>query len=1071
MKKKLLHILIGCILYTSFPLVAQQNILTFKQLTINDGLSQNSVNCIHQDKTGFMWFGTQDGLNRYDGYNFIQYRNERNNPNSISNNYIWDLYEDDDNILWLATFGGGLNSFNLLTEEIKIYKPIPNDSTSFPSNRLFSIIEYPKGILWIGSNEGLIKFNKSTGYSEIFLSEKTEENTLKDNYIGIVSKDEQNNLWLRTNLGLTRFNTTTNTAEYFKQSPFSNTINLGDIYDIKNSENKILVACSAGLIEIDPVQKTDRLLLSATTIKTGNRTPIFQKILLLGNQRFVIGTNVGLIIFNSKTKQHYIYQNEANDIKSLSHNNVLSLLKSKDEIIWIGTRNGLNKIETENPDFIHIRHITGENGLSSKNVNSFMEENDSLLWVGTTNGLNLYNKNNNAFKVFKKNERNNNALSTNYMLCLFKDSKGNKWVGTRGNGFFKINGSSKTGFEFKHIQPKNKKASTISIHFITEDKDGFLWLGTGGQGLWKYNPIENSVKKYTTAKDGSGPNHPYIFTILQDSFDNFWLGTPTGGLNAFNPKTEKFLYFQNNPGNQNSLSNDIILSLYEDNQHQLWISTNSGLNKLIPKLEKNMFDILKKEKQKNNDSLFINFGQEQGFPNEVLYGILEDENQNLWISTNKGLVSFNIQNEKVTKTFDVSHGLQNNEFNQNAYYEATNEQFYFGGVNGFTIFSPENIKGNPYIPPIALTKLSILNETLKVGEKASNTNFILSKSLHNLDEISLSWKDDVITFDFAALSYISSEKNQYSYKLEGFNDNWILSKNTHTTTYTNLDPGDYIFKVRASNSSNVWNQKGTSLKINISSPPWLRWYAYLFYFLALSSVLYVLFRYRINQATRKIKVQAQIEKARIEEREAFRKRSAQDFHDEAGNKITRISLITELAKRNSKGNKEVLSYLDKIEENIQELNSGMRDFIWALDPSNDNLYETLFRFSDFAGKFCEYGEIQFKMNPLPNSLKSINFDMSKRRHLLFILKEALNNTLKYAEATLVELNVTSNATTFTVSLKDDGIGFNSDKISKGSGLKNIKERAESIDANYTLLSEKNKGTELILAFQITQMGN
>jgi len=558
---------------------------------------------------------------------------------------------------------------------------------------------------------------------------------------------------------------------------------------------------------------------------------------------------------------------------------------------------------------------------------------------------------------------------------------------------------------------------------------------------------------------------------LQDSYGNIWLGTPTGGLNLFNPKTEQFLYFQNNPENQYSISNDIILSLYEDRQNNLWIGTNGGLNKLIPKLEKNMFNKLNSKTTKKNDSLFINFGQEQGFPNEVIYGMLQDKHENLWMSTNYGLVAFNINKEQVVKTFDVSHGLQNNEFNQNGYFKATDGQFYFGGVNGFTIFSPEKIQGNQYIPPVALTKLSIHNEPLKIGKKASNTDFILEKSLHNLDEISLSWKDDVITFDFAALSYISPEKNQYSYKLKDFNDDWILSKNKHTATYTNLDPGEYIFKVRASNSSNVWNQEGTSLKINISSPPWLRWYAYGFYFLMLSSFLYLLFRYRINQATRKIKIQSQIEKARIEERETFRKRSSQDFHDEAGNKITRISLITELAKRSSKNNTEVLTYLDKIEENIQELNSGMRDFIWALDPSNDNLYETLFRFSDFAGKFCEYGEVQFKMNSLPNSLKNINFDMPKRRNLLFILKEALNNTLKYAEATLVELNVTSNTTMLTVSLKDDGIGFNSDKMHKGSGLKNMKKRAKSIDATYKFLSEKNIGTELILEFQITQMGN
>ena len=1050
---------------------AQQYTTIFKHLTIDDGLSQNSINCIYQDKNGFMWIGTQDGLNRYDGYNFIQYRNERSNDKSISNNYIWNLYEDESNVLWIATFGGGLNSLNLRTGEINRFEVKPNDANSFPSNRLFSITEYPKGTLWIGSNEGLIKFDKKTKESTLFLSQKTADNALKDNYIGVVALAENGFLWLRSDEGLTRFNTKTNKADYFKKAPYSNAFDLGEIYDIKNKGETLLIACRAGLLEIDPIHKTDKLLVSAEAIKIDNRAPLFQKILSLQNNRYVIGTNAGLLIFDKKTNKTYRFQNEATDEKSLSHNNILSLLKSKDGILWIGTRNGLNKIENENPDFIHVRKIIGRNGLSNKNVNSFIEENDSLVWVGTTDGLNLYNKKSNTFRVFRKNNTNQHALKTNYILCLFKDSKGNKWIGTRRNGFYKIEGSVNTTFQFKNMEFLDAQLTTTSVHFITEDKDGVLWLGTGGKGLWKFNPKNNALKKYLTAKDGTGPSHPYIFTILQDSFNNFWLGTPTGGLNIFNPETEQFIYFQNNPENQFSISNDIILSLYEDHQQNLWIATNKGLNKLIPKLEKNMFDRFVSNTTQKKDSLFVNFGQEEGFPNEVIYGMLEDAHQNLWISTNKGLVVFDINKEVATKTYDVSHGIQNNEFNQNGYFKGKNGQFYFGGINGFNIFNPDKVTGNKYIPPVVITNLSLLNEPVKVGVKTTSENFVLEEEIYNLEQLSLSWKHDVITFDFAALSYISPEKNNFSYMLEGFNEDWINVGNTHTATYTNLDSGDYIFKVRASNNSNVWNDAGTSLKINISTPPWRSWYAYLLYALFISTILYLIILYRINQATRKLKVQTQIEKARVEEREEFRKRSSQDFHDEAGNKITRISLITELAKRSSKENKEVVSYLEKIEENVQDLNSGMRDFIWALDPSNDNLYETIARFGDFAGKFCEFGGVQFKMNKIPKELKKTNFNMSQRRHLLFILKEALNNTLKYSKSKLVELKVNCNTTNLKISLKDDGCGFNIADVLKGNGLKNMEERAKEIGAKFQILSDKKTGTEIVLELEITQTGN
>ena len=1071
MKKWLQNIFIAAILLVSCIVVAQQNVSTFKQLTIDDGLSQNSVNCIHQDKHGFMWFGTQDGLNRFDGYSFKQFRTRKDHSNSLSNNYIWDIYEDENSILWIATFGGGLNSLNLVTGEINSFKPIPDNPMSFPSSRLFSITESPTGILWIGSNEGLIRFDKTTKQSQLFLSEKTPDNRLKDNYIGIVSIDNEGHLWLRSDLGLTFFNTKSNTADYFRKSPFSNDFDLGDIYDIKNIDGRMFIACDAGLVEINPKAKTDKLLLDASKTQIEGRTPIFKKITPLENHRYAIGTNRGFIIFDSTNGKSIIHQNEAADEKSLSHNNVLSTFRSKDGVIWIGTRNGLNKIETEKPDFTHIRHVPGKIGLSSKNVNSFIEENDSLIWVGTTDGLNLYDRNNNTFQVFRKDENQKNQLRTNYILCLFKDSKGGKWVGTKGNGFYKIEKAVNGNFEFTQMQPNIENATTTSVHYITEDNDGSLWLGTGGRGLWKYNTTDNNVKRYRTSKDGTGPNHPYVFTILQDSYKNIWLGTPTGGLNLFNPETEEFAYFQNNTANKHSLSNDIVLSLYEDYQHTLWIGTNGGLNKLIPKLEENMFAKLNSEVMIETDSLFTNFGQEQGFPNDVIYGMLEDEHRNLWITTNHGLVAFDIREEQVMKKFDVSHGLQNNEFNQNGYYKDKQGQFYFGGVAGFNICHPDSIRGNRYLPPVVLTRLSLHNEPVTVGKNQNQANFNLTKDLPYLDAIELSWKHDVITFDFTTLSYMSPEKNKYSYMLDGFNEDWVQAGNGRTATYTNLDSGDYIFKVKASNSSEIWNEDGANLSIRISTPPWLSWYAYTSYILLISLLIYLFLRYRIHQATQKIKVQSQIEIARTQEREAFRKRSSRDFHDEAGTRITRIALITELAKLKSQDNEDLNEYLTQIDENLQELNNGMRDFIWALDPSKDNAYDTLIRFTEFAGKFCEYGEIQFKSDDIVTGLKEVTLNMSERRHLLLILKEALNNSIKHGKPTTISFNISLVPGKLNLGLQDNGCGFKVLSSTSGNGLNNIRERAKALNAELNITSEESKGTLIQLLIETTQLGN
>ncbi|MCB0456518.1 MAG: two-component regulator propeller domain-containing protein [Flavobacteriaceae bacterium] len=1045
---------------------SQENLLTFKHTSIDDGLSQNTVNCIYQDKLGFMWFGTQDGLNRFDGYQYLHFKNERSNPNSLSDNYIWELYEDDANTLWIGTFGGGLNSMDLTTGEIKNYKHKPEDPNKFPSNRIFSITEYPKGILWLGCNEGLIRFDKETKKSRLFLSKKNTEGTLEDNYVGIVVADNYGSLWLRSDKGLTQFDTTKNEAVFYQKSPFSNNIDLGDIFDIKKIGNKMLVSCNAGVIEIDPIQRKDTLLIATPTVKIDNRLPTIKKMLVLKNQRIILGTNIGLLIYNLRTNQYETFTQDPEDTKSLSHSDVISLFQSNEGIIWVGTRNGLNKIEKEKPDFIHIRSIAGKKRLSNKNVNSFMEENDSLLWVGTTDGLNLYNKKNNSFTIFRKEENKSKGLQTNYILCLFKDSKGRKWIGSRRNGFYRI----ENNYKIQQIDPNDEQALSTSIHFITEDKEGNLWLGTGGAGLWKYNPEENTLKKYGPAKDGNGTSHPYVFTILIDSKENFWLGTPTGGLNLFNPKTEKFLYFLNNPENNNSLSNDIVLSLFEDQQNYLWIGTNGGLNKLVQKLESNMFNELLHQTKQGNDSLFQNFGQQQGFPNEVIYGILSDASQKLWLSTNKGLVVFDPQKEKVVQLYDVSHGIQSNEFNQNAYYKDHFQNFHFGGVDGFNIFHPDSITGNQYLPPVVITNLSLFNNPVKVGTpKKDDNEFLLPKNIAYLKNLNLSWKHDMITLDFAALNYISPEKNSYSYKLEGFNDDWVNST-THTATYTNLDPGDYTFKIKTSNSSNLWNNEETQIKIHINNPPWKRWYAYVIYLLLASGAFYIFTKNRIEKATRKIRIQNQIEKARIEERESFRKRSSRDFHDEAGTKITRISLITELVKRMTTHTPEIQNHLKQIDDNLQELNTGMRDFIWALDPTKDNVYETLIRFTDFAAPFCEVAGIQFHVGDIPKKLEGYQLNMASRRHIVLILKEALNNSIKHSSPSLITFTTYLDGNTLTLSLKDNGKGFDLKNVTQGHGLKNMKERAQTIHAVLSIHSKVNEGTEIVLKVQTTQEG-
>ncbi|MEM6724017.1 MAG: two-component regulator propeller domain-containing protein [Bacteroidota bacterium] len=1045
---------------------AQVPFFPFKQLNSDDGLSQNAATCLLQDRYGFLWIGTQDGLNRYDGRQFVQYRSERGNPNSLSNNYIWTIYEDANGILWIGTFGGGLNRLNPLTGDLQHFHTNPNDSLGFPSDRVFSILEYPEGTLWLGCNEGLVQFDKATGKSTIFFTKPTPENDLQDNFVGTITKDQTNQLWLRTDDGLTRFNPQTQGFDFFTTTPFSGDLELGDIYRLLSQDGKLLVTCDAGLLEIDPEAEQDQLLFSVRHEIFQGQAVELSSIWLLGNGQYALGSNLGFLLFDRKQNTLTRFVHDAEDPSSLSHNNVISLYRTHDEVLWIGTRNGLNILEQLRPDFLHIPYRDVEYGLSTKYVNSFMEENDSLLWVGTKDGLNLYHRKNHRFKVFNSGIGPAKALRSNYLLCLFKDSQGRRWMGTRRDGFYQIIGEV-DNYQITRIQPKNVPELSASVHCIIEAQDGTLWIGTGGEGLWQYDPEANTMVQYPYNPDGTGPSHTYVFTILEDSQQNLWLGTATGGLNLFDRKAERFQYFRHQADRDSSLSDNLILHLYEDQSNHLWIATSHGLNKLIPPIQPDLFHKLDPQ-----DPLFKNFGKPDGLPNEVIYGMVEDPSNRLWLSTNRGLAVFHSIGDSSVINYDVSHGLQNNEFNQNGFLKDSNGIFFFGGVNGFNIFHPDSIQGNPFPPTTVLTDFSLYNRKVATGTTNAVEGFELDQAIHAQDAIKLKWKHDVITIDYAGLSFQSPEKNQYRYRLLGFKDEWVEAGNRTAVTYTNLDPGAYTFEVLAANNSGVWSSSPTQLQVHVGAPPWATWYAYFLYGLVAVGLFFALLRYRTQQATRALQVQNEIEKARTQEREQFRKRSSRDFHDEAGTKITRIALVTELLKNQIDPNSEALTYLGQIEDNLQQLNTGMRDFIWALDPEKDNIQDTILRFTEFASPFCEYAGIQFLSEYNPEELPQWPLNMAQRRHTLLILKEGLHNAIKHAQATEISFQVKHQSKQLELILKDNGIGYDPNEISsRGNGLKNMQERAESAGIQFQTNTQKGQGTALYLHFQTTQVGD
>lgn len=1051
---------------------AQTNTRVFNHITVDNGLSQNSVNCIMQDHYGFMWFGTQDGLNRYDGKNFMIFHNNPKDKNSISNNYIWTIYEDRDGILWIGTFGGGLNSYDPVKNRFTHYDLKLNDTSSVFAKSFFDIKEDKKGILWLASDEGLIKLNKETGEHDYVFSHFGTSPTELLVYTGSIAMDDSGLIYTTTNKGIGIYDSHNNTLNFYDRSPWQSKFDLSKSSKVFYQENLLYITGSNGLISIDLSTQEEKVVLSTDEIQS-DQNIVFGNYLIADDGTFMIGSNVGLIIYDPLKKNIEYYNHTVNNPSGLSHNSIFSIVQSQDGVAWIGTRSGLNKLDKLKPDFQLMRNIVGEESLSNNSIKCITSHNE-YLWIGTIEGLNIYNRNTKKIYTYLKD---NSALTSEYVLCIKEDKNGDIWLGTRGGGLYKIRTERYINFlkfKIQKINPENFDLQHSTIYNLHFDSEGMLWAGTQGSGLLRYDVQNNLVKNYGYAEDNTGPSHSFVYGIIEDDFGNLWLGTPTGGLNLFNKKTEKFIYLKNYPDNIKSLSNDIVLSMYIDKAHYLWVGTSGGLNKFILPININVFEALNQKTNLVSDSLFIRYGRGDGLPNDVIYGILEDEQNNLWLSTNAGIIKFNqYQTPPVLKVYDAFDGLQNNEFNQNAYYKTATGEMFFGGVEGLTYFFPADISGNAFKPPVVFTQFLLFNKPVEVSNKKNAKESVLDQSIFATSEIKLNYKHDVLTIEFSALSYINAQKNKFRYKLEGFDKNWVEGGDKNSVTYTNLDAGNYSFKVMAANNDGVWNTEPSILQIHITPPPWASWYAYFIYCILIAGFIYAFIQYRVNKARQKLELAIKIEKIKIEEREIFRKKSAADFHDEAGNKITRIHLFTQLARDEAKEKPELLNYLDKIEENTKAIAGGMRDFIWVMDASKGSLYDTMVRLKKFGDNMFEGLPIQFNLKELKEEFTGINLSMNERKATLQIFKEAMNNAAKYsgADKILISANVQNN--TAEIILIDNGIGFNKEIIQQKNsyGMQIMHNRAEKVNAILQIDTVEKSGTKVCLKINITHLGD
>jgi signal transduction histidine kinase/ligand-binding sensor domain-containing protein len=806
-------------------LTAQELSLYFNHYTNENGLSQNSARCIAQDSSGFIWIGTEEGLNRFDGYEFSHFYK---NNNKFSSDYITDLFVDKTNRLWIGTWGG-VNCYDL--KEKKTYSFMQdNKEGSLTSNTITDIFIDSDNYIWIGTLDGLNKSLKPLDSLKniadlaFYTFYNTKSNKyIVDNYIKLIKEDENNNIWVASSKGINRYDKKTGKFEkyIFPETADINTIAF-------NKKGKIWIGTNSDLYSFDIEKKKFETCKNNELFKGYKGTNRILSLLTDDNGGLYVGTNnIGIIYFKQGAQKYHHFQKKDNNIHSLQSKQINDLFIDKSNNLFVAGSQGLDIAKINNTPFglNKCTPITGNKALST-NVRSVCCPDKQTLWLSFKGqGLAKYDRKTQKFKnyFFEK-------IHTKYPISIktiYQIDKTNFLLGTTNNGLFHFN--TQTG-EIKQFKKNDKDSTSISsnrIFFITKDKNGIYWIGTQDSGLNRFDLAKSTFKRYLpNKKDNKSIGHLIVPHIFIDSKENMWVATFGGGLNLYNKKTDNFTRFVHNENNTESISSDYVTHIFEDADGVLWIGTDSGLNRFNQ--EQGSFI-----RYKNKDSLI----------NEFIYAILEDNKSNLWLSTNNGLFCFNKKNKNFIN-YDIGYGLQNNEFDINSACKTPDSLLFFGGISGYNLFNPDSILNSSFEPTIGFIKFQLFYEEVQIG-KTYNNEIVLNKSINNTDTIYLNYKNNQLSFEFTAFDYTKPSSIKYFVRLKGFNDSWHKVPATkRNVSYTNLNPGTYTLQIRASNANGFWSSKLKTLTIIIKTPFWQSWWFISLIILSFLLLIYFIFHLR-----------------------------------------------------------------------------------------------------------------------------------------------------------------------------------------------------------------------------------
>ncbi len=887
----------------------QPNYYQFRHLTIENGLSQNTVSAIVQDNFGFIWLGTQNGLNRYDGYQFEAFYYDESDSTSISNNQIKALFVDSKGRLWIGTEGGGLNLYLHGERKFKRYEYHPDDTSAICSNDINVIYQDLLGNIWIGTRNGLNKYIEKTDNFRQFKHTDGDSNGISNNFITGINTSSPDYLWISTHGGgLDKLNLKNETVEVLKKED-GNTINDNNLWSVYDDTlGKVWVGAErGGLNELSKSTNKWRYYGYYPIHLTSTGQNMVRNLVAGLNGDIWIGSDGGGVYQLNHGANRFFreYRQNIYHDEGLASNSINALYRDKDDELWIGMADaGVDRINLKQKPFYNLSHIPGNDiSICDNRVNCIYQDSEGNYWIATEGGLNYADSTLQKFHYFFEEYNNSRALNNNVAVCIYEASNGEIWIGTYLGG---INIYNKKTKKFRYLTAKGGVKNSLPSNFVRtiyEDRDGFFWIGTIRGGLCSYDPQNGRFKNYSL-NDAHGLNSKidFIMKIIGDNNGHIYIATYGGGLKIMDTRSEKVTTISQNLNHLNSLCNNEVISLVFDADSNLWVGTVNGLNRI-----------------NRQTGAVQSFTEEDGLPDNFIYGLVTDKHNNLWISTNNGLSKLDAHTG-FFENYYKEDGLLSNEFRYNSALSDNKGRLFFGGIKGLIYFNPDDIKQDDENLKVVFTHLVVNNNEIEVGDKLNGTT-ILSKPLYTTDELNLSYLENNFTISFSALQFTCNGKTKFRYKLEGESEHFINLGFNNFISFTNLNPGHHKLAIQASINDFSSPCNTTYLEISIKPPFYKSSWFIISLIISICGLLLLLYYLRINSIKRKKRILEKLVKERtkdLREVNTLLEENQAELLMQQEELISQRDLANEQAEQIQLQNKELQYHRQNLEKLIEE---------------------------------------------------------------------------------------------------------------------------------------------------------